>query len=240
MRVEHLAIDGSAVTVEADADLGSQATATGWAIVPSLMRSHPFAIYPPGHSDVLEETVLPAFQKIEVASREEYSIKGGRLRVAELRMPTATGGTRTLTVGGWESRAGCLVTSLSGSERAGLVEVFDSLRFGESAGGLAIDSTVLPEPRAPEVVKEVPGLGILTIRPAIHSQLERVPKARGFATDHGELFRIRRSSDALLFVGRSAVVTVTPVGRVDTREMVALARDLRVEWSPRAGRARGG
>lgn len=234
MRIEHLAVDGSAVAIEADADLSTGATATGWAIVPSLMRSHPFAIYPPGHSRVVEETVLGKIPAVEALAREEYALRGGTLRIAEVRLPTATGAQRTLTIGGWEGRTGCLVTSLTGSQRASLTEVFDTLQFSETARGLAIDSPVLPLPRPPEVVKEIPGLGILTIRPALPRELERVPRARGLTSDHGELFRVRANSDALLYVSESAVVDVRPVGRVDTREMLATARNLRVAWTPRA------
>jgi hypothetical protein len=111
--------------------------------------------------------------------------------------------------------------------------VFNSLEFSPRRGGLAIDSPVTPQPRAPQVVKEIPGFGVLTVRPAITSELERVPKSRGFATDFGELFRVRQASNALLLVTRSAVVGVNPAGRKEGRELVAVARTLRVEWTPR-------
>lgn len=56
MEAQRLAIDGSIVTVEVEAELGP-ATATGWAVVPSLMQAHPFSIYPAGHSRVIEKAV---------------------------------------------------------------------------------------------------------------------------------------------------------------------------------------
>lgn len=37
MHIEHLALDGSVVSVQADVDLSRPTTRTGWAIVPSLM-----------------------------------------------------------------------------------------------------------------------------------------------------------------------------------------------------------
>jgi hypothetical protein len=77
MRIEHLAADGSVVAIEADADLTTQVTATGWAIVPSLMRAHPFAIYPAGHSTTIEETVRSNFPNISIRAIEDYSLKGG-------------------------------------------------------------------------------------------------------------------------------------------------------------------
>lgn len=266
MRVEHLAIDGSVVSIEADADLSTQATAAGWAIVPSLMRAHPFVIYPAGHSDTVEKMVRDNFPEINVRWTEDYSVKGGRLRVAEVNLPTATNGRRNITVGAWEGRAGCLTTSLVGSERDRLVEVFDTLQFSERGRGISIDSPVTPRPREPEVIKEIPRLGVLNIRPAIPSTLERVPRSKGRVTNNGELFRFRKASNALLFVGASAVVRIDPLLHAaapqassrkmtsqesaarrtyerdtgarepDTREVAAIAQGLRVEWSPRDSR----
>jgi hypothetical protein len=233
MRVEHLAIDGSIIAFEAEADLSTKATATGWAIVPSLMRSHPFTISPPGHSAAVEQAVRSSIERVAILSTEEYHLKNGTLRLAEIQLPTATEGTRELTVGAWEGETGCLSTSLRGRERDRLVEVFDTLDFSQRRGGLAIDSPIVPQPRPPEIIKEIPDVGILSVRPAIASELERVPKARGFATDFGELFRIRKTSNALLLVTRSAVVTVNPIGRREGHELLAIVRTLRVEWTPR-------
>ena len=89
MRVEHLAIDGSVVSIEADADLTTHATATGWAIVPSLMRT---SVYnpPAGHSAIVEESVRSNVRAVRFLSAEDYSLKGGSLRVIEVELPTAT------------------------------------------------------------------------------------------------------------------------------------------------------
>ena len=267
MRVEHLAIDGAIVSIEAEADLSTtRSTAAGWAIVPSLMRAHPFVSYPPGHSERVEKMVRENVPDVSVRWTEDYSLKGGRLRVAEITMPTATGGKRNITVGAWEGRRGCLTTSLTGSERERLVEVFDTLRFSERSGGVVIDAPSTPRPREPEVLKEVPRLGVLNIRPAIASTLERVPRAKGRVTNHGELFRFRQSSNALLFVSPSAVVRIDPLQReqapeakprkltpkevadlksraeepvsreTDALEVSAIAQSLRVEWLPKDAR----
>jgi hypothetical protein len=236
MRIEHLAVDGSLVAIEADADLTIPVTATGWAIVPSLMRTHPFAIYPAGHSATIEETVRSNFPNVSIRSSEEHSLKGGTLRTAEVNLPTATNRTRDLTVGAWEGETGCLTTSLVGLERAGLIEAFDTLEFSESARGLAIDSPITLRPREPEVIKEIPELGVVNISPAIPSTLERIPKARGHVANHGELFRIRQTSQALVFVSSSAIVRIDPLEKANTREMLAVAQDLRVEWTPGGSR----
>src|SRR3712207_4989697 len=121
-RVEYLAIDGAEVAITAKVELSREATASGWAVVPAMGQAHPFTIYPAGHSEVLEETARSA-TSVEVGQIAEYSLKDGRLRTAEVRMPTATGGERTLTVGVWEGRRGSLSTSLIGSQPERLVEV---------------------------------------------------------------------------------------------------------------------
>lgn len=233
MRAEHLAIDGSIVSIEAEVDLSSGATTAGWAIVPSLMQSHPFTIAPSGHSRTVEEFARSSIRDLSRVAVEEFALKGGTLRVAEVRLPRATGGTRDLTVGAWEGRSGCLSTSLVGHVKDRLIEVFDTLAFSESARGLAIDSPVVPRPRPPEVIKEIPEVGIVNIRPAVHSELELIPRTRGLVTKHGELFRRREGGNALLLVARSAIARIDPVGAVASERLVAAAESLRVEWTPR-------
>lgn len=231
-RVEHLAIDGSVVSIEADADVRTGATATGWAVVPSLMRTHPFTISPAGHSGVIEDAVRGGAGDVAIGDAAAYSVKGGRLRVVEVILPTATGGERTLTVGAWEGERGCLTTSLIGSQTERLVEVFDTLAFTERSRGLAIDSPVTARPREPEIITEVPGVGVLGIRPAISSVLERIPRARGHRTPHGELFRVRATSNALMLVTSSTVTAIQPLdgGRPDA--LMGLAETLQIEWTP--------
>ena len=167
MNVEHLAIDGSVVTIEAEADLSTRATAAGWAIVPSLMRSHPFTVFPPGYTRLAEDAVRANPASVEILSREEFRLKDGALRVVEARARGATGGSHEVTFGAWEGETGCLVTSLRGRETKRLVEVFDTLKFRPRRGGLAIDSPVMPVPRTPEVITEIPGVAVLAIRPAL-------------------------------------------------------------------------
>jgi hypothetical protein len=133
-------------------------------------------------------------------------------------MPTATHSKRHLMVGAWEGKRGCLTTSLVGAHRNRLVEVFDTLQFRERSKGLVIDSPVTPRPREPEVIKEIPRLGILEIKPAIPSTLDRVPRSSGFATGAGELFRFRETSTTLLFVGNSAVVRIDPLTKGGSQE----------------------
>ena len=239
MRVDHLAIDGSVVSIEAEADLTTPATANGWAVVPSLMQAHPFSIYPAGHSTLMEKAARHSADKLKILSIEKYSLKNGTLRVAEVELPRATGGEYRMTVGAWEGSTGCLHTAMISSTPSIMVEVFDTLRFSERSRGLTIDSPVTARPRTPEIIKEIPEMGILIIRPGIGSELERVPKSRGFKTDHGELFRIRNEGSGLLFVSNSTVVTLIPMPSSEVTPLMNVAQQLRVEWTPR-GPATGG
>jgi len=235
MRVDHLAIDGSVVSFEADSDLGAGATATGWVMTPSLMRSHPFATYPPKHSYIAERAIRSSFRDINVVGADEMGLKGGTLRVGQFRLSLATGGTRELVVGAWESDSGCMTTSLSGVTRETLIEAFDTLQFTAHRTGISIDSPVVATPRAPQVIKEIPGLGVVSAQPAVASVLDRVPRERGLVTNHGELFRINSSSRALLFVSRSSVVDINPFERDDPDQALRTAANLRVEWRVRRG-----
>jgi hypothetical protein len=233
MRAEHLAIDGSAVSFEMDADLGTSATATGWAIVPYLMRSYPLATHPPRHSHIVERAIRSTFPKVEVLSVEEFGLKGGTLRIGHVRVPVSTGGTRELIVGAWEGESGCLTTSLTGGTREDLIQVFDTLQFTPGRNGISVDSPVLATPRPPQVIKEVPRLGVVTVQPAVASVLDRVPRARGFATSAGELFRVNSTSRALLLVTRSTVVDINPFEKQDPDQVLEAAGALRVDWRVR-------
>jgi len=235
MDAQYLAIDGSVVSVEADADLATPVTCTGWAIAPSLMQAHPFTVYPPGFSKVMEDAVRTNFSEVEFLSDEEFSLKGGTLRVGEVEAPR-DGGPQRLTVGAWEGRNGCLTTSLSGGKRSRLVEVFDTLQFTDSERGVYVDSPVQTRPRPPEVIQEVPELGVLAIRPAVASELERVPRAEGRSTRHGEVFRVRSDSNALLFLGRASVVRIQPHTADADDRLAEVVEGLRVEWAPRTRR----
>lgn len=234
MEAQRLAIDGSIVTVEVEGELGP-ATAAGWVVVSSLMRAHPFVSYPPGHSRVMENAVRSNFPDIEIESAEELSLKGGTLRVGEATMPRK-GERRQLVVAAWEGRQGCLTTSLPNAKRDRLVEIFDRLQFTESDRGVAIDSPVVPWPRPPELVQEMKGLGVIAVRPLVSSELERIPRAEGRRTRHGEVFRVRSDSNVLLVLSETSVVRIHPRADAALDHLSEVVEGLRVEWTPPATR----
>lgn len=236
MHREHLAIDGSVISIHAEADLSRPTTRTGWAIVPSLMQSHPFTAHEQGYADMVENTVREVMPDVEIDSVETFSLKDGELRLAHVTLPTATGPKRTLTVAAWEGEGGSLSTSLVGHDQKRMVEVFDTLRFHVRREGVVIDSPVVAQPRVPEVALQVPRLGVLAIRPAVAAELEQFPRSKGHVTRHGELFRFRAATPALAHVGRSAVTRIDPFPDADPEELMALGESLEVEWIPREER----
>ena len=238
MESELLALDGSVVTIRTEADVEpGPATTTAWAVPPSFARAHPFTAYPAGHSREIEAAVRREFRDLDVGGDEELSMKDGSLRVAEVSMPGSADGY-AITVGAWEGRHGCLVTSLPERRSAELVEIFDSLEFRDEDRGLVIDSPIVARLRPPEVVNDVPGLGIVSVRPAIATELEGVPRESGARTRHGEVFRVRAESRALLFLGRGSIVRIEPGPDVDDERVADTVDGLDVDWQPRQARRR--
>lgn len=91
-------------------------------------------------------------------------------------------------------------------------------------------------PRPPELLQEVRELGVLAIRPAVAVELERIPRAAGHRTRHGELFRVSSDSRALLLLGKSSVVRFQPHADAPLDRLSEVVDGLRVEWTPRARR----
>jgi hypothetical protein len=187
---------------------------------------------------VVEEVARSQVDDLEIVSEDTFSIKDGELRVGVIDLPNAHGGRRQLTVAAWEGRSNELSTSIVGNSPEKLAEVFDSLEFSETERGLKIDSPVVPRPRTPEVATHVEDIGVISIRPAIASELERLPRGGGRRTRHGELFRTREGSRALLLLNRSALVDINPRGDVDDERLVDFANGLNAEWRPRGRGAR--
>jgi len=233
MRCEHVAIDGSLVSIEAEADLSRPYTASGWAIVPSLMRPHPFSTYAAGHGSIVERAVSGSRDEVQILSKKSYSLGGRELRVFEAEVRGNGGGRRRLSVGAWEGETACLATSVSGRSGDALPEIFETVRIRETKSGLSLEAPVTLEPRVPQILKQIPQIGIVSISPAVAPTLETIPRARGCALAHGEVFRTSADSRGLLFVGQSVVARIQP--RESNREDAVLSAvsGLRIQWTPR-------
>jgi len=233
MQVRHLAIDGSIVSLEADSfDLSLPVTATGWAVVPVLAQAHPFSTHPSGYASLLEAAAREV-GNIEMQSDDEYALKGGTLRVVTVESQTSVGTTRQLAVGAWDDGKGCLTTSLVSATAERVAAVFDSLEFSSRELGVAIDGRVTARPRAPEVIKEIPGVGVTSIRPVTSDELRRLPRSAGARTAGGEAFRIKVESDAVVVLTETSIVDVMPVEGSDRDEVTAFVGELRIDWASR-------
>lgn len=233
MEFDFRALDGSVVSFRSGSNmrLGPR-TASGWAVVPSMMRAHPFTAYPAGHTIVIEEAVRRDFPDIEMEEQEEVSLNDGTLRVGTVTLPSEAGG-RTMTVAGWEGEHGCMTTSVANGRPDSMIAAFDTLRFSDTELGIVIDSPVMTRPRPPELVSEMDGVGVLSVRPAIATELERIPRQEGQRTRGGEVFRLRADSRALLMIGQGSVVRVQPRPNVDEGALAEAVEELEIEWRPR-------
>ena len=233
MLVRHLALDGSVVSIEADAaDLSLPVTATGWVVVPALGQAHPFSSHPSGYADTVEATARDS-GIVTFLSEDEYALRDGTLRVVVVETSGARGSDERLAVGAWDDGTWCLTTSLVGMDGAVVAEVFDSVPFSSRQLGVAVDGRVTARPRTPEVVKEIPGIGLASIRPVTSDELRRLPRSRGAAARGGEAFRATADSDALILLTETSVVDVLPLEGGDRDAMTALVGELRVEWAQR-------
>lgn len=234
MRVQHLSIDGSVITLESDrADLSQPVSTTGWVLIPALLRSHPVTVRPPGYRQVIEELARHV-EGVELGDQDEVNIADGSLRAGVVRVPVQGGGARTMTVGYWEGDNASMSTSIPGREIPRMIEIFESLRIQRSRLGTRLGAPVVATPRPPVVVKAVPRIGVLAIRPAVAAVLEQIPRSSGLPTPHGELFRPRAEARGLLLVSASNVVSFTPDRESASDEILDMLGELRVEWTLRA------
>jgi hypothetical protein len=116
---------------------------------------------------------------------------------------------------------------------ADAVRVFQVLGVTEHDDGLTVASrdpkrAGIAEPA--EMVKEVPGLGLLEMTALTRTTARRLPSWSGARLPHGELFRDTLDDDStyFLFATKSAMVTVLPDDG-DTAKIPARLGALQVE-----------
>ena len=226
----HVALDGSVVTLSADAEMSSPMTAFGF-VRPRGMRSpQPLNIFPPGKSERLLADAPTAFADVDYEVIGEADVHGGVLRMARIRRPTATGGSRELTYGIWEGSTGSISTSVRG-DRAAMEDLFGRLRFREVDAGIAVDSPVDESIRPLRCLKQV-GPALVEVRPLTTTVRRSLPRAAGRQVPAGEMYRRTETGRDVLVVTETAAVYVAPTGGTD--EHVDVAADLSVTWGPRA------
>ncbi|GAA2585932.1 hypothetical protein SMC26_45795 [Actinomadura fulvescens] len=146
---------------------------------------------------------------------QEFTIHGGVLRVG--RTSVADPDTRVadeMLAAVWEGRRHAVFTHLYHARPADAVVFFAGLRLTEHADGVVAvpRGRRVRRPEPAELVKEVPGVGLLEITALTARTRGRLPKWRGAQVASGELFRddIDGQGPYFLLATRSLLVTVLP------------------------------
>jgi hypothetical protein len=227
--VKHAALDGSEVKVTAEADLSRPMTAFGFVRPDGLAGPQPFNVFPAGKSDRVLATVGRVHPEIDYQLLGDVDVNGGVLRLARVRRPVATGGQREFTYAVWEGSRSSITTSVRG-DRAAMEDLFERLRFREIATGVAMDSPVDESVRPLRCLKEV-GRALVEVRPLSPLVTRSLPRGRGRAVAHGEMFRRTQAARDVVVVTPTAAVYAAPLDGSD--EHVDVAANMAVTWGPR-------
>jgi hypothetical protein len=145
---------------------------------------------------------------------QEFRIQGGRLRVGRTRTVDHDAGVADpVLIAVWEGRRHAVFTHLYHGRPADAVAFFGTLRLTEHDDGMVAvprGRAIRPEPA--ELVKEVPGLGLLEITALTGQTKRRLPAWQGAKVAGGELFQdtIEGQGPYFLLATKALLVTVLP------------------------------
>ena len=225
--VRHIAIDGSVVTLTSGADLSAPTTSAGRFMIDGIVRE--VTTQPVGLFDALVGTDA-------MRPSEEYRYRGGTLRIGQANHPDPVVGTERIdTSAVWESSGVSLALTTSDLSSERIIAVLDRFDLKPAPKGLA----VLPRSGvtwydAPQVVKELPGVGLCEIFPLSNDIATGLPSWPGTPVAGGELYQDRLAPDApyVVLITETARVNVLP----DTDGIEAASQGaaaLQVEWERR-------
>lgn len=220
----HVAIDGGRVHVTSDAPLAAPATSAGRYVVDGVIRE--ITTQGTGFFDVLVAAE-------GLAPTEDYQVRGGALRLGRtVHVDPATGSERVDTTAVWDAGDGSLALTTSDLDTEQVLALLDRLDLRPGPEGLA----VLPAGGigwhdAPQLVKELPGIGLLEVLPLSAEVSGSLPSWPGTPVAGGELYRDEVAP------GVPFVVLVTETARVNVlpdddgiEAATAGATELLVEW----------
>ena len=182
-----------------------------------------------GTSYRLQAELVKGFPGTSATLVAEVPFRGGLLRIAKVQRSMITGVTRNLCYGAWESDEGCLTTSVIGGDVEDVLRLFRALRFETRDGTIVIDSPFDTSIRPLRCLKEVPGIALLEFRVRSPGLNARIGSQCGYQVCGGELYRRSTSSDSLVLVTPSSVVTVHGL-KNPSRHHRRIAEALRAEW----------
>jgi hypothetical protein len=232
--VNHLAIDGSEVSVLGEVDLSHPFSSQAAFRLPRSRRPHVFRAQPAGYSSDLERWAPDAFPDFEIGERMAVELRDGLLRLAVVTRPQPADGSPrgSFVIAAWEADTGCVMTARAGSGIEEFARFLRRIPFTRSERGCTISLTVDASVRPPTGLKRVPGVGNLVIRPMTMRTLERLPRGNGKRVPGGELFRVRSHRETAMLVTSSALVDVEPAHGND--RPLSGAHKLRVDWKAKA------
>lgn len=205
-KVTHRSLDGVRVRLTGAHDLGRPCTSV--ARIAERGRLHEI-------SSGTRADALAWAEDIGVGRFEqEFRIQGGRLRVGRTATRDRdTGHSDPVLAAVWEGRRHAVFTHLYHGRPADAVAFFDTVRLTEHEDGItAVPRGRARRPEPAEMVKEVPGLGLLEITALNAQTRRRLPKWRGASIAGGELFQdtVEGQGPYFLLALRSLLVTVLP------------------------------
>jgi len=220
----HVAIDGSRVTIAGAADLSRVATSAGRYTVDGIVR---------------EVTTQPAeFFDLLVAAEglaptEEYQYRGGALRLGQTTHQDARSGSRRIdTTAVWDTAGWSMAVTGADLDAETVFALLDRLDLRPLAEGLAVlPGNGIAWYDAPQLVKEVPGVGLLEVLPLSADTARSLPSWPGTPVAGGELYRDELAPGApyVVLVTETALVNVLPdEGGIEAATEGAAA--LHVEW----------
>ena len=223
--ITHIAIDASRVTISGSADVRAVATSAGRYSVDGIVRevtTQPAGFFP----------VLARAEGLEPT--EEYQYRDGTLRLGRAVHADPVSGTRRVdTTAVWDAGGGSLAITTSDLTTDALLALLDRFDLRPSPEGLAVlPANGLSWQDAPQLVKELPGLGLLEIVPLSNDTAGALPSWAGTEVAGGELYRDELAPGVpyLVLVTDTARVNVLP----DEGALEAATRGasgLQVEWA---------
>jgi hypothetical protein len=231
VRATHVAIDGSTVTIEATAfnpdfhasSVGVYAINGRWQEFTTSYRDFGAAVA----------------ADLGLSLNESYTLQGGRLRLGttSVHFPDMGKGvsqTDLLHLAVWEGRRFSVHTHLYNGKAHDLIDVFDRFEVLEDADGIRLrprDPEHTKFSREPSLLREVPNIGVLQVRPMTPQIARTVPTWQGTAVRGGELFVGRRPDSLhLVLVGKRSHTLIMRHGDECGKEDLSHIRRLSVDW----------
>jgi hypothetical protein len=231
VRATHLAIDGSTVTIDARtfnpkfhaSSVGVYTINGHWQELTTSYRDFGAAVA----------------ADLGLSLTESYLLQGGRLRLGTTSvyfpdMGKGVSQTDLLHLAVWEGRRFSVHTHLYNGKAHDLIDVFDRFDISEDAAGIRLEPR---EPshvtfaKEPALLRQVPHIGVLQVRPMTPRVARLVPSWRGTAVTGGELFVGRRAGNLhLVLVGNRSHTLIMRHGEECGHEDLSQIRRMTVDW----------